>query len=193
MNAPLESLLARMELHMPPDILADVMGRFEEVSYAKNDFFLKQGRVSDWYLLLTSGMMRSFTFDLEGNEVTTWFYPAQGVVFEVSSFFLRLPSTEHIQAIIPCEGLAISFEQLNYLFHTHAEFREFGRKLLVKEFAAFKQRTLALINQPAEARYAHLLQHNPEILQHAQLQHIASFLGITQTSLSRIRREFIHK
>jgi CRP-like cAMP-binding protein len=79
------------------------------------------------------------------------------------------------------------------LFHTYPEFREFGRAMLVKQYAAFKQRTLALINKSAEERYAQLINGNKEIFQYAQLKHIASYLGITDTSLSRIRREYSKK
>jgi len=79
------------------------------------------------------------------------------------------------------------------LFHSVPEFREFGRAMLVKEFVAFKQRTLLLINKTAEERYADLLNSNGEIFQFAQLKHIASYLGITDTSLSRIRKEYAKK
>jgi hypothetical protein len=67
------------------------------------------------------------------------------------------------------------------------------RMILVREFTAYKRRTLALINQTAEERYADLIDDNLEIFQYAQLKHIASYLGITDTSLSRIRREFSKK
>jgi ribosomal protein L10 len=79
------------------------------------------------------------------------------------------------------------------LFHEVPEFREFARMVLVREFAAYKQRTLAMINKSAEERYIELLSDNREIFQHAQLKHIASYLGVTDTSLSRIRREFSKK
>jgi CRP-like cAMP-binding protein len=166
-----------------------IASHFELKIYKKNSYFLEEGKVSNAYLFLEEGFMRAFTFDLEGNEVTTYFYSANKMVFEVSSFFLRTPSTENIQAVTDSKGYAITFDQLNMLFHTYPEFREFGRAMLVKQYAAFKQRTLALINKSAEERYAQLMSSNKEIFQYAQLKHIASYLGITDTSLSRIRRE----
>ena len=102
-------------------------------------------------------------------------------------------STENIQALTECKGYSITFEKLNMLFHTIPEFREFGRAMLVREFVAFKQRTLALINKSAEERYENLIDAEKEIFKYAQLKHIASYLGITDTSLSRIRREFSKK
>lgn len=173
--------------------LAGIAEHFEEITISKNDYFLKEGQISNNYLFLAEGFMRAFTFDTNGNEVTTYFYPKNRVVFEASSFFMRAISTENIQALTDCKSYSITFEKLNMLFHSVPEFREFGRAMLVKEFVAFKQRTLAMINKSAEERYANLINSNKEIFQYAQLKHIASYLGITDTSLSRIRKEFSKK
>ncbi len=174
-------------------IVLQIGEQFDAYTILKNEFFLKEGKLSNEYLFLVTGFMRSFTLDTEGNEVTTYFYSANGVVFEVSSFFLRSISTESIQALTDCTGYTITYEKLNFLFHSIPEFREFGRKILVQEFAAFKQRTLSLIHKSAETRYAELLQNNQDVFQHAPLKYIASYLGITDTSLSRIRKEFAKK
>ncbi|CCG53618.1 Probable cAMP-binding protein [Flavobacterium indicum GPTSA100-9 = DSM 17447] len=173
--------------------LDEIVEHFEERTFSKNDYFLKEGQISNDYFFLANGFMRSFTYDIEGDEVTTAFYSANRFVFECSSFFLRTTSTENIQAVTDCVGYTISFEDLNKLFHSIPEFREFGRSVLVKEFSAFKQRTLSMINRSAEERYANLITTNKEIFQYAQLKHIASFLGMTDTSLSRIRKEFLKK
>lgn len=173
--------------------LLEIAEHFEERTFTKNDFFLKEGHTSNEYMFLLEGFMRAFTFDTNGNEVTTYFYPKNRVVFEASSFFMRTISTENIQAVTDCKGYVITFEKLNMLFHSVPEFREFGRAMLVKEFSAYKQRTLAMINKSAEERYANLISTNKEIFQNAQLKHIASFLGMTDTSLSRIRKEFTKK
>jgi CRP-like cAMP-binding protein len=108
-------------------------------------------------------------------------------------FFNRTKSRENIQALEDCKGWFITYEQLNYLFHTLPEFRDFGRAILVKGFAALKTRMLSMITETAEQRYHALLSSNPEIFQHAALKHIATYLGITDTSLSRIRKESIKK
>ncbi|HMI60828.1 MAG TPA: Crp/Fnr family transcriptional regulator [Puia sp.] len=174
------------------EALEKIAEHFEERTFAKNDFLLKGG-MNSGYFYLADGFMRAFTYDPHGVEVTTYFYPKDRAVFEIASFFLHTPSTEYIQAITPCKGYLASFDSINRLFHTVPEFREFARMMLVREFVAFKQRTLALINKSAEERYSELLDNNREIFQYAQLKHIASYLGITDTSLSRIRNEFSKK
>ena len=169
--------------------LEKIAEHFKYRTFVKNEFLLKGG-MNSGYFYLTEGFMRAYTYDTRGDEITTYFYPQNRVVFEITSFFLHKPSTEYIQAITNCQGVLASFDSINMLFHTVPEFREFARMMLVKEFVAYKERTLAMINKSAEERYNELLANNKDIFQHAQLKHIASYLGITDTSLSRIRHEF---
>lgn len=167
----------------------EIASYFDEKEIEKSELFLKENQVNNEYLILEHGFMRAFSFDITGTEVTTAFYSTNQPIFEVASFFNRTPSKENIEALMPCKGWVISFEKLNMLFHGIPEFREFGRSILVKGFATLKLRMLSLITETAEERYAALLQYNPEIFQNAPLKYIASYLGITDTSLSRIRKE----
>ena len=171
----------------------EIAGTFFPKEISRNQFLLKEGRLCNEYFFLEKGFMRAFAHDTEGNDVTTNFCSDGQVVFEVSSFFNRTVSKENIQAIHDCTGWYITYEQLNNLFHSLPEFREFGRSILVKGFSSLKSRMLSMITETAEQRYEALLKTNPEIFQHAALKHIASYLGITDTSLSRIRKEFSKK
>ncbi|MVN75903.1 cyclic nucleotide-binding domain-containing protein [Hymenobacter sp. HMF4947] len=172
---------------------ADIAEEFSPKVLGKNDFLLQAGKISDDYFFLSTGVLRAFAHDTDGNEVTTAFYASGQVVFEVASFFQRTPSQEYVQALTACQGWSITYAQLNALFHARPEFREFGRSMLVRGFAALKMRMLATITEPAAARYENLLRTNPEVVQHAPLRHIASYLGITDTSLSRIRKGLARK
>jgi len=171
----------------------EIAGHFAVKEFEKNDMILKEGQVCNLYIYLENGFMRSFAHDIDGNDITTNFYSHDQVVFEVHSFFNRTQSKENIQALADCVAWFITYEQLNMLFHSIYEFREFGRHILVKGFAGLKNRMLSTITETAEERYAALLKNNPEIFQYTQLKHIASYLGITDTSLSRIRKEFSKK
>lgn len=166
----------------------EIAEAFAYKKISRNDFQLPTGKVCDEYLFLNDGLMRAFACDVNGNDVTTGFYAAGQVVFEVASFFNRTPSQESIQALTDCTGWFITHKQLNALFHTRPEFREFGRGMLVRGYAALKARMLAVITQTAATRYAGLMKAHPEISQYAPLKYIASYLGVTDTSLSRIRK-----
>lgn len=175
--------------HMSLETILNITEYYEEREFSKNEFFLKEGRVCD-LLYLAKGLMRAYTFDLKGNEVTTNFFPKNHQVFDHASFFLQARSEESIQAVTDCIGYLITFEKMNTLFHSIPEFREYGRGMLVKELVSHKKRTLAMINKTAEQRYEDLIKDDKEIFQFVQLKHIASYLGVTNSSLSRIRREF---
>lgn len=174
---------------MPVKMASDISGRFYPLHFSKGHFLLREGSVSNEYVFLTEGYMRSFATDPNGDDITTSFHGPGQVVFEVASFFHRIPSRENIQALTSSAGLAITYATLNELFHALPEFREFGRSILVSGFSNLKSRMLSTITETAEARYLQLLQTSPDIFQHAPLRTIASYLGITDTSLSRIRKE----
>lgn len=171
----------------------EISNHFSIKEISRNDFFLKEGKVSNEYLFLENGFMRVFAFDTDGNDVTTNFCAGNEVVFEVSSFFNRTISRENIQALTDCTGWYITYDELNMLFHALPEFRAFGRHILVKGFTSLKIRMLSMITETGEERYERLIKNNPEIFQFAALKHIASYLGVTDTSLSRIRKTFSKK
>ncbi len=166
---------------------------FYPVQYNKNNFLLQAGKICSTFLFLETGFARAYTYDAAGNEVTTAFYSPHSIVFEVASYFKRTPSKENIQTLTSCTGWAGSYDDFQILFHSIPAFREFGRANLVNGFIALKERMLAMINLTAEQRYANLMAARPEIIQHAPLKYIASYLGITDTSLSRIRKELAQK
>jgi CRP-like cAMP-binding protein len=174
-------------------VLEGIVSYYEPKSFDKYELFVTEGKINSSNLFMTEGFMRSFTHNLEGEEVTTHFYYKNSPVFEAFSLYTKAKSMENIQAITECHGFLLSVDNLNMLFHSVPEFREFGRAMLVREFVAHKKRTLSLINQTAEERYADLIFSNKEIFQHVQLKYIASYLGITDSSLSRIRKEFSKK
>jgi CRP-like cAMP-binding protein len=168
-------------------------GHFQYKTIRKNGYLLQEGKISNDYLFLEKGFMRAYAYDTEGNDITTNFYPPNQVVFEVSSFFHRTASKENIQALTDCNGWCLTYQELNRLFHEVHEFREFGRHILVRGFSSLKIRMLSMITETAEERYAGLLKSNPEIFIYAPLKNIATYLGITDTSLSRIRKDFSKK
>ncbi|UII20093.1 Crp/Fnr family transcriptional regulator [Fulvivirga ligni] len=165
-----------------------IASAFHPIEFSTNDYILKENQVSDDYIYLTNGLMRTFLLDLKGNEITIDFFTDNNVVFEVTSFFNRVRSESNIQALTACSGFRLSYTELNTLFHDRPAFRDFGRAILVKEFIASKKRNYGMINRTAKERYQHLLNHRPQILQYSPLKYIASYLGVTDSTLSRLRK-----
>ena len=180
-------------LPMPGAIANDIAGNFEQKIFSRNDFILKKGKLSNEYLFLESGFVRSFTYDTEGNEVTTNINSPLSIVFEPASFIKRIPTKENVQALTDCNTWTLPYDIFQTLFNELTEFREFARENLVNGFIGLKERTLAMINLTAEQRYENLLQSRPDLFQQVPLKYLASYLGITDTSLSRIRKDIMHK
>lgn len=172
---------------IPIDDAKFIASHFQDFTLKKGEIVLQKGKVSDDYIYLQEGLMRSYLYDLDGNEVTTDIFTEKNIAFEVTSFFNRTPSETFMETLTDCKGLKITYEKLNELFHNKPTFREFGRAILVREFIASKKRNYAMINQTAEQRYQNLITHKPDIIKYAPLKYIASYLGITDSTLSRIR------
>lgn len=166
-----------------------ILSKFKQVKFAKNDFLLTEGKTENYYWFLESGFVRSFVNDTNGNDITTNFYGSKDVVIDWSSFFLRHPTRENIQALTDCVCWQLDFETFQQLFHSIETFREEGRRRLVSSYFALKNHSVSMIADQAKERYIQLLKDRPHIVQNVSVQHIATYLGITKYSLSRIRKE----
>jgi CRP/FNR family transcriptional regulator, anaerobic regulatory protein len=160
-----------------------------KVSFSKGDLVLKEGQVANEYYCLEHGIMRSFAVSSEGHEITTGLHTHGELIIEVASIFLKVPTKENIQALTDCVCWKLDFEKFQELFHTILGFTEWGRNWFSTALFLSKQRSLSMITDSATDRYLHLLNEKPEIVQQVPLKYIASYLGITDTSLSRIRKE----
>nr|WP_314492030.1 Crp/Fnr family transcriptional regulator [uncultured Chryseobacterium sp.] len=169
--------------------LSTILSKFKKVKFAKNEYLLQEGTTENHYWFLESGFARSFVNDINGNDITTNFYSTEEIVIDYSSFFLRSPSRENIQALTNCVCWQLDFENFQQLFHGIETFREHGRTILVSSYFVLKNHRVSIIADQAKERYLQLIKDKPQILQNVALQHIATFLGITKSSLSRIRKE----
>jgi CRP-like cAMP-binding protein len=180
-------------LPMPTDKAEQISSYYHLKTFAKNEYLTKEGNVCRHSFFVEDGFFRSYVTDVEGNEVTLDFYGKDGFANDFLSFFRRIPATENIQALTECTTWATTFEDLQICFHTIPEFREFGRLLLVTNYGRLRSRMLGMIQLTAEQRYLNLIQSQPDIFQNAPLKMIATYLGVTDTSLSRIRKDLAKK
>lgn len=176
-----------------PDDLQEIIQAHSRVEMEKGALLLERGQVSNDYYVLESGLVRSYLFDYEQREITTSFAGVGDVVIEVASIFQRVPTEDNIQCLTDCVLWKIEFDKFQELFHRIPAFREWGRNWMAYELYRSKIRATEMITLPAFRRYQQLLERHPQVLQSAPLKHIASFLGVTDTSLSRIRKDFAHQ
>lgn len=169
-----------------------ITARHHREEVEKGNTILKKGRIADEYYLLESGLIRSYVHDYEENEITTDFFVENEIIIVPTSLFQRIPSQETIVAVTDSTMWKISFNDFQELFHSIPGFTEWGRLWFTHQLFATKQRSLEMITETATNRYLKLMQEKPQIMQHVPLKQIASYLGITDTSLSRIRKEIAH-
>lgn len=161
------------------------------VQFKKNEFLLKEGETADEYYILTEGLVRAFVQDYDNNEITTEFFVENDIVIIPSSLFQKVASQENLQAVTDCRLLKIQYDDFQELFHQIEGFREWGRLWFSYQVFTMKQRSLDVVMKTASERYLKLMKEKPQIIQNVPLKQIASYLGITDTSLSRIRREIM--
>lgn len=159
------------------------------IEIAQNELLLKIGKTANEFYLIENGLFRSFLYDFNGNEVTHEFYCNSEILIESLSLFQRLPSRENFQALTNSVVWKIDYERFNQLLKEIEGFREWGRTWATNQLFILKQRSINALTVNATDKYLHLLKDRPEIVLRSPLKHIASYLGITTTSLSRIRKE----
>ena len=171
-----------------PEDFERILAAYERISFAKNDYLISEGATANFYYFIETGFVRSYAIDLEGNDITTKFFSSTDIVIDWHSYFLKTKCRENIQAIMPCLVWKISFESFMKLFNIEA-FREVGRTKLINNYFELKNHSVSIIADPAKDRYLNLLKQKPDVIQNVPLKQIATYLGITDTSLSRIRKE----
>ena len=170
-----------------------IMDAHEKVHFSKGDFFLQIGARATEYYIIEKGLLRSFVYDTKGNDITTDFFGEGEIAIEVSSLFMGIPSQEHIQALTSGQAWKITFDAFQNLFHHIDGVSEWGRSWFSQQLFSAKARSIAMITKSAPDRYLYLEKNKPQIIKNAPLKHIASYLGVTDTSLSRIRKEIHSK
>lgn len=166
-----------------------IIQSYQEIHVKKGDYFLREGKVANHYWFIQSGLVRSYAIDPSGKDISTNFYASGDLLIDWPSFFMRQPIRENIQAITDCVCWQLDFNTFQNLFHSIEAFREQGRANLVKSYFTLKNHTISIIADQAKERYLKLIKEKPELSQNVSLKHLASYLGITDTSLSRIRKE----
>jgi CRP-like cAMP-binding protein len=159
------------------------------IEISQNELLLEIGKSANEFYLIEQGLFRSFLYDFNGDEITYEFYCPNEILIESFSLFNRVPSRENFQAVTHGVVWKIDYEKFSELLQKVEGFREWGRSWATNQLFTLKQRSINALTVSATDRYLNLVKERPEIILHSPLKYIASYLGITDTSLSRIRKE----
>lgn len=161
----------------------------ELMEVPKGTLLLKEGKIANEYYVLQSGVARAYVYDYNNDEISTEFFTEGEIVISTASLFQRISSPENIQTVTDCVMWKIEFSVFQALFSTIPAYVDWGRLWFTSQLFAIKQRSLDMVQETATNRYLKLLRAKPQIIQNVPLKQIASYLGVTDTSLSRIRKE----
>jgi len=166
---------------------AELIEQSEYLTFEKKEIIVQANHVCNYLYLIETGLLRSYYFDLKGNDITHWFASESMLMTIPPSFFNREESQFNLEAIERTTVRAFSIDLLENAFEKHRIIETFCRVMVTQTMISLGKKVINMQTKSAEERYKDLKANYPGISKRASLGQIASYLGITQQSLSRIR------
>ena len=153
----------------------------------RNHLLIKEGIIAHRIFFIINGSARTFYYH-EGKDVTSWIYHEGQLITSWSSFYARTPSYENVELTEETTLCSISYNDLQSLYARYPKMQEFGRIMVEEQMIFLDYFFKGFMFMTAKEKYDLLLSIFPDVTQRVNLGHIASFLGISQETLSRIRK-----
>lgn len=167
---------------------ADLERYLEIIEVPKHQILLKEGQVSNYIYIVIKGLLRMY-YVKDGEDICSRFMAEQHISLSVGSFYNQTPSYEFIETLEHSTLARISFDHLQKLYNDHIDYNYVGRVITQDYFIKSEERLFQLRKQSAEDRYIYFATQNATLLQRVPLKYIASYLGITLETMSRIRNK----
>lgn len=167
--------------------LAIIHSYFHEEKLQKNDFFTKSDKICDRLSIVKSGILRVYALS-DGKEITQWISTENFLITEVPGFFFDQPNRWTIQAFTDTALLTITKTNYLKLCEAFPKWNEIEKRFIVKCFAMMEDRVFSHLSMTAEERYDLYFEQNRALFNQVPLQYIASVLGMTAETMSRIRK-----
>lgn len=173
---------------MQSNDLEIISSLFPSTKIRKGDFFQKAGRPCDKLSFIQSGLLRIFVTTAD-KEVTQWISTKGYFVTDLSGLVFDSPSRWEIQALTDCVLYTISKEDYRKIGNVVPQWHELEKLFIAKCFTILEDRIFSHLSMTAEERYTAIFQYNKELFNEVPLQYIASMLGMTPETFSRIRKK----
>lgn len=170
------------------DELATIAGKFEPIALTKGEYFLKQGRYCNRIAFITEGLIRLYR-EVDGKEVTQWISTPSYFVTDLASFVFQSPGRWNIQALTDCSLYSIDRDVYTNLGKEIPKWQELDKLFIAKCFVMLEERMFSHLHMTAEERYHRLLTESPELFNQVPLHYLASMIGMTPETLSRMRNK----
>ena len=188
----LESYLSEI-LEIPRNEVTQCSSFYETKSVAKNEFLLKDGEVCNATYFVEKGLLRMYSIDKNGKEHIIQFAPEKWLISDRSSLYFNEKSKYYIEAVEESEIILLKKDFFNNINLAFPDTVENNDLLLQKHIRNLQNRVNSLLAETAEERYMNFIKMYPDILLRVPQWMVASYLGITPESLSRVRKELARK
>jgi len=162
---------------------------FRTLNLQKGEFFVQADKTCRQIGFILKGMMRIFYVNEKDDEITSCFCSTGSFTTSYKSFILQEPSSQSIQALEDTVLLVINYDDLQLLYTQHPVWQLIGRTVSEHEYILLEHYVSGLNSESAKAKYLRFMKEYPDVNKKVQVEYIASFLGITRRTLSRIRKE----
>jgi len=189
----IEKLIARLNgLHpMSESLTEKIMEITRITSHPRKNILLKEGDVNNHICMVISGLVRSYYLN-EGKEITSRLMDEGFIITSWISFYTRKPGNEFLETIEDTTLACVHYNDIQRLYDEFPEFNIIGRKQVEYSFYMSELRTRMLRKHTAEEKYRFFLENHPNLMQRVSLKHIATYLGMNEETLSRVRSQY-HK
>ena len=161
-------------------------------TYAPGSSVIRVGERNDCIFILKKGIWREY-FDQDGEEVTVWFSVAGEITFSVWGYVLGQPARLNVESLTESEAVMIPRKRLEELYATSLAMANMGRRMIENFAVLYEGWHIGMWQKNAMERYESLLREYPEVIQSVPMKYVASYLGVTVQSLSRIRAAMVRK
>lgn len=170
--------------------LAVIGNLFHPAILKKGEYYTRTGKVCDKLSFIRSGLVRIYEFQGE-KEITQWISSPGYFVTDLSSLLFHTPARRHIQALTDVELFTINADAYRKIADLVPQWHELEKLFIGKCFTILEDRIFSQLSLSAEERYKQFFDSNKELFNEVPLQYLASMLGMTPETFSRIRRKMI--
>ncbi|GAA4034794.1 Crp/Fnr family transcriptional regulator [Flavobacterium cheonhonense] len=167
--------------------LDEIVDRFSVLALKKNQLLVAENQVCPYFCFVESGILQH-AIVVEAEEKTTYLALRDSVTSSLNSFLNKIPSRKSIKALVDCQLWVIDLENFKDLLMNNQAFHQFYYNLIERQIMLIDDYRIDLLTLSPEERYKKLLATEPKLLQEVPLHYLASFLGISNRHMSRIRK-----
>lgn len=154
----------------------------------KDEYFHEAGKIPREVIFITEGIMRVCYYNIKGDEITKYFMDENNFLADINNYNQEIPSTEYVHAVTDCSYYVFTKRAMTELSMTIIQWDNIVAKITAKGLADKVNKISSMMAKDAKERYLSFFENFPNLANRIPLSYLASYLGITQSSLSRIRK-----